>query len=192
MIVDKLIFSKHLEKGEKIMYSVHAHWIKTVKPVLTVTFFGLVIPWGLYFMGFNSKMFFWVAVLWSVLAYLRFLYLMLDWYANVWLITSMSIIITEWHGFFSNTATRIGYEDIEGVAYEIKGFWGTVLRYGNITLKVMSGNNMFMADSANPKKSELAIAHCHSTYLKDRQMQDAGNLKLLLAQMAATYMKSKE
>ena len=189
MIVDRLIFSKHLEKGEKIVYSVHKHWIKTLKPVLVVSFFGLLIPWSLYFMGFNSKLFFWIALVWSVVAYLRFLYVMLDWYADVWLVTNMSILVIEWHGFFSNMSTRIGYNDVEGVAYEINGFWGTVMRYGNITLKVMSGNNMFMKTSADPKRTELAIARCQGEYLNNREMQDAGNLKNILSQMVSTYIK---
>ena len=191
MLIDKLIFNKHLEKGEKIMHCVHPHWVKIIKPVLAVGFFGFVIPWSLYFMGFNSRMFFWIALIWSIMAYMRFLYVMLSWYADVWLITNMSIIIVEWNGFFGNMATRIGYQDVEGVAYEINGFWGTVLSYGSITLKVISGNNMNMGVSANPKKSELAIAHNQNKFLNDREMQDAGNLKDLLSQMLAHHMRNK-
>jgi hypothetical protein len=101
----------------------------------------------------------------------------------------MSILVIEWKGFFNNLATRIGYEDIEGVAYEINGFWGTMLRYGNMTLKVMSGNNMLMNIAASPKKAELAIARCQGEFLNDREMQDAGNLKTILSQMVSTYMK---
>ena len=191
MIIDKLIFSKHLEKGEKVLYSVHKHWIEILKPVLAVAFFGFVIPWSLYLMGFSSSLFFWMAVAWSVIAYLRFMYIMIDWYADVWLITNMSIIVIEWRGLFSNTSTRLGYEDIEGVGYEINGFWGTMLSYGNMILKVMSGNNLDLNNVANPKKSELAIAKFQDKYLNDREMQDAGNLKSLLSQMIAHHMRNK-
>jgi hypothetical protein len=191
MIIEKLIFSKHLEKGEKVLYSVHKHWTDILSPVLAVGFFGFVIPWGFYAMGFNTTFFFWMAVIWSVLAYLRFMYVLVDWYADVWLITSMGLIAIEWRGLFSNCATRIGYEDIEGVTYDINGFWPTVLRYGDITLKVMSGNNLEMKSIARPQRAELAIARFQDQFLNKKEMQDAGNLKTLLSSMIAHHMRNK-
>ena len=191
MIVDKLIFSKHLEKGEKVLCSVHKHWVEIFKPTLAVAFFGFVIPWTFYAIGFNTTLFFWIAVVWSVIAYMRFMYILIDWYADVWLITNMAIIVIEWRGIFSNSSTRIGYEDIEGVAYDINGFWGTMLRYGNMTLKVMSGNNLELKNVKNPKKSELDIARFQDKFLNTREMQDAGNLKTLLSQMIAHHMRNK-
>lgn len=191
MIIEKLIFSKHLEKGEKVLYSVHKHWIDILKTVLEVAFFGFIIPWGLYLIGFSSTLFFWVAVIWSVLAYLRFLYILMDWYSDVWLITSLGIIVIEWRGLFSNTATRLGYEDIEGVTYDINGFWPTVMGYGDMTLKVMSGNNMDLKLVARPQKVELAIIRFQDKYLNEKDMQDAGNLKNLLSQMVSHHMRNK-
>ena len=58
MIIDKIIFKKHLEKEEKILYVVHAHWVGVTKQALEVTFFGLLLPWTLYFMGFSTSLFF--------------------------------------------------------------------------------------------------------------------------------------
>ncbi|MBU0727961.1 hypothetical protein KKA95_04720 [Patescibacteria group bacterium] len=191
MIIEKLIFSKHLEKGENVLYSVHKHWVCIFKIALEVGFFGFVVPWGIYILGFNSNLFLWTVVIWSSIAFLRYLYALIDWYADVWLVTDMSIIVIEWRGFFSNAATRIGYEDIEGIAYDINGFWPTVLQYGDITLKVMSGNNLDLKKSKKPKKAELMITKYQDKFLNDREMQDAGNLKGLLSQMIAHHMRQK-
>ena len=189
MVLDKLIFSKHLEEGEKVLYSVHKHWMVIMKPVLEVGFFGLLIPWGLYFMGFGTTVFLWIAIVWSAIAYLRFLYVLIDWYADVWLVTSMGVIIIEWRGIFSNSSTRIGYEDIEGVGYDINGFWPTVLRYGNMTLKVMSGNNLDLECASRPQKAELAIIRFQDQFMNDKEKQDAGNLKDILSRMIASHMR---
>ena len=191
MIIDKLIFSKHLEKGEKVLYSVHKHWIDIFKSVLEVAFFGFLIPWGFYLLGFNTTLFFWIAVIWSAMAYMRFLYILMDWYADVWLITTMGVIILEWRGLFSNAATRLGYEDIEGVGYDINGLWPTVLRYGDMTLKVMSGNNMELKRASKPQKAELELMSCQNKFLNEKDMQDAGNLKNLLSQMVSHHMRNK-
>ncbi len=189
MIFERLIFRKHLEEGEKILYSVHKHWIAIFKKVIEIGFFGFLIPWGLYAAGFNKPAFFWIAVVWSVFAYFRFLYVFVDWYSNTWLVTNMAIIAIEWHGIFSNTASRIGYVDVEGVAYEIKGFWATMLRYGDMTLKVMSGNNFFLKPVYSPKKVELAIAKYQEQFMQHKEMNDANGLKTLLSQIVIDHMR---
>lgn len=187
MIIDKLIFHKHLEEGEAILYAVHKHWVDMLKPTLEIALFGFVLPWTLYLIGFNSLLFFWISVAWSVLAYGRFLYILVDWYSDVWLITNMSIIVIEWNGIFSNNATRLGYEDIEGAAYEISGFWGTILRYGNMTLRVMSGSHMELQHVANPKRAELSIVKYQGQFMNEREMQDTGALKTLLSNLVARH-----
>lgn len=192
MITDKLIFKKHLEKGEEILYSVHKHWIEVLKPSAEVIFFGLILPWTLYFIGFNSGLFFWIAVTWSILAMSRFIYVFVNWYSDAWLITSMSVITIEWNGIFSNNSARIGYEDIEGASYEIKGFWGTILRYGDMRLRVMSGSHSDLSNVTRPKKAELALARYQDQYLNDRNMQDTNSLKNLLSSLAAQHNRNRD
>ena len=185
MIIDKLIFSKHLENSETILYNVHRHWFVMLKPAFEVGFFGFVIPWTLYFMGFNSQIFFWIAVIWSVLAYIRFIYVIVDWYCDSWLITNMNIILIEWNGIFSNMSMRISFADIEGAAYEIKGFWGTILRYGDLTLRVMSGTHLTLKNVASPQKAELALAKFQERFLNDRNMKDSATLKNLVSNLVS-------
>lgn len=185
MIIDKLIFGKHLEEGEKILYAVHRHWVAMVKYGLEVGFFGFLIPWALYFLGFNTELFFWIAVIWSVLAYLRFLYVLIDWYSDTWLITSMSVIAITWKGIFNNTSTRLGYEDIEGAAYEIKGFWGTILRYGHVTIRMMSGTTTTLEQVSRPKKAELSLSHFQAKFISEKNMKDTNSLKTLLSNLVA-------
>ncbi len=192
MIIEKFIFGKHLEEGEKILYSVHKHWVEIFRSVIQVGFFGLVLPWGLYAMGFNTVLFFWLAIAWSVFAYIRFFYILIDWYCDVWLSTDMGLISVEWKGIFRNSATRIGYEDIEGVVYEINGFWGTVLGYGNLTLRVNSGNNILLKNAKKPKDAELALARLQSDFLNKKGMESSDGLKEILSQMVAQHMRNKK
>ncbi len=191
MITNSIIFKRHLEKGEKVLYAVHKHWIEMLKPSLEILFFGLALPWVLYFIGFNSKGFLWVALGWTAIAFIRFIYVVIDWYSDTWLITNMSVITIEWNGIFSNNAARLGYEDIEGASYEIKGFWGTILRYGNMTLRVMSGSHSDLKSVSSPKKAELALVRYQDQYLNDRNMQDTDSLKTLLSSLVAHHNKSK-
>lgn len=183
MLINKLVFAKHLEKGEKILYAVHKHWIDIVKPITEIAIFGLILPWTLYLIGFNAPVFFWIAVAWSFMAYIRFMYELVDWYCDAWLITDMSVLVVEWKGIFNNMSARSGFEDIEGATYEIRGFWGTVLRYGNMELRLMSASNFKLERVASPKKVELALMKFQDKYLTERNMQDTSALKNLLADL---------
>ncbi len=189
MLFNKFIFNKHLEKGEEILYVVHKHWTEITKPMLEVVFFGILLPWALYLIGFSTSAFFWVALIWSLLALSRFLYVLIDWYSDAWLITNMNIIIIEWNGIFNNLSARVGFEDIEGASYEIKGFWSTILRYGNMTLRVISGSHFDLKNVAKPKKAELALARFQDKYLNDRNMQDSTSLKGLLSDMVSHHVR---
>lgn len=191
MILDRLLFAKHLEKHEKILYVVHRHWTRLFGSGFLVAFFGIFMPWMLYAMGWNTEVFFRIAILWSVAGYLLFMHVFMDWYADAWLITDMGVIEIEWNSLVNNAATRLGYEDIEAVAYEIRGFWPTILRYGTATLRVQSGNHFVMEHCANPKGVEMKVAHYQETYMNDRGMQDAEGLKSLLSDMVAQHMRNR-
>jgi hypothetical protein len=192
MIINRILFGKHLEQNEEILYAVHKHWVELAKPALEVGFFGFAIPWGLYLIGLNTPLFFWVAVVWSALAYLKFLGLVLDWYCDTWLVTNMSVITIQWNGIFNNLSARVGFEDIEGATYEIAGFSATVLRYGNMTLRVMSGSHFKLGPVANPKGAELALARYREKFITERNIKDTNSLKTLLASMVARQARSEK
>lgn len=192
MFIDNYIFHKHLEKGEEVLYAAHKHWVEFSGPFIRILFFGFALPWVIYYAGFKSSFFVAVIVVWTVLAAVRLLYDFIDWYSDVWLFTSMSIIIVEWHGVFSNTSARISYEDTEGVSFVIKGFWGTVMRHGDVTLKTISGSHIVLKNAEHPKKIELALMKHQGSYLKTRELADTGSLKQMLSQMVAHHLRNKK
>ena len=191
MLVDKYIFKKHLEEGEKVLFVCHKHWTQFLPKVLNIIFFGFMFPWIFYFAGLKANLYVMVILLWMAAAFFRFVYDWVNWYADVWLFTNMTVIIVAWHGIFSNTSQRIGYEDVEGVAYTIKGFWGTVMRFGDATLQVLSGSHVTMENARNPKEIELALMKHQSSFLSNRDMAHSDGLKQMLSQMMAHHLRRK-
>lgn len=192
MFVDKFIFQKHLEKEEEILFTAHKHWVEFFGPFLTIAFFGFLLPWGLYFAGFKSDLFFWSILIWNGLAFLKLFHDFIDWYSDVWLFTNMSVIIVEWHGLFSNTSQRVSYEDSEGISFVIKGFLGTIFRYGDVTLKVVSGSHITLKNGTKPKRVELALMKYQGEYMHRRETAHAGGLKELLSQMISHHLRKKK
>lgn len=192
MLFDKLIFQKHLEEGEEVLFTAHKHWTQFLPPVFRITFFGFLLPAVFYYSGFKSQLFLLLIAAWVFFALVRLLYDFIDWYSDVWLFTNMSIIVVEWHGLFSNTSQRVSYEDAEGVSFVIRGFWGTVFRYGDVTLNVVSGSELVLKNAKSPKKIELALMKHQGHYMSQRERAHAGGLKELLSQMVAHHLRSKK
>jgi len=191
MFADRFIFHKHLENKEEVLYAAHKHFTQFLKPLFRVSLFGFLIPWSLYGMGFRSQFFLILVIVWTLLALIRLLYDFIDWYSDVWLFTNMSIIIIEWHGIFSNTSQRVGYEDTEGVAFVIRGFWGTIFRYGDLTLRMISGGQVLLKNAKSPKKVELALMRHQGDYLGNRERSDSAGLKHMISQMVAHHLRKK-
>lgn len=189
MLIDRFIFQKHLEAGEEVAFTAHTHWSQFLSPLIKIVFFGLSLPWIIYATGFRTRLFLLVVALWVLLAIVKLFYDFVDWYADAWLFTNKSIIIVTWHGIFSNTSQRVSYEDAEGIAFLIKGFWGTVLRFGDITLKTISGSTIVMRDAKSPKKVEMALMEHQEKYMSQKEMNDATGLKQMLSQMVAHHLR---
>lgn len=188
-IIQKLIFQKHLEDSEEIFFVAHKHWVAVMKPVLRVLVFGFAVPWVLY-MLFTVKVMFFIACVWSAFAFVRLIYDLVDWYADAWLITSQGIIDLEWKGIFDQTSSRIEYPSIEGVSYEIKGVWATVLNYGVTQLdKVSNSNPIVLPMAARPKNIELKVLQYKTQFEEINARTDSAHLKDLLVNMLQRHIK---
>jgi hypothetical protein len=131
-----------------------------------------------------------IAIIWTVFGIIRFGYDLIDWYCDAWLITSISIIDLEWKGIFDHTSSRIEYAATEGVAYEIRGFWGTVLKYGTTQIaKISNGTPTVLEYAANPKKIELKILEYKELFNEKKGKQDTEGIKQILADMVARHIK---
>ncbi len=191
MFIDRLIFQKHLEEGETVLFAAHKDWTELIPSFARVFFFGFILPFVLYYAGFRSSLYTLIIFFWVFFGFIRLIHDWMDWYSDLWLFTDMSIIVVEWHGIFSNTSQRIGYEDAEGISFVIQGFWGAVLRYGDVTLKVLSGSHVTLKNASHPKKIELALMKHQSSYMANKERSHSDGLKELLSQMVAHHLRKQ-
>ncbi|EKD63565.1 MAG: hypothetical protein ACD_51C00253G0001, partial [uncultured bacterium] len=131
-----IAFRSYLNKGEKIHFIAHVHPFTIYKVFFKIIVFGILLP-----LGFNLIMppFYFIWYGWGTIGILVFLYEILNWYMDAWMVTNQGVIDLQWNSFFDKSATKIEYEMIEGVTYQIKGFWGTILNFGDIVIERSSG-----------------------------------------------------
>lgn len=191
MFIDRFIFQKHLEEGETVLFAAHKSWSQLLPAIFKIVFFGFILPFVFYYAGFRSSLYALILFFWMLFGVFRLIHAWMDWYSDLWLFTDMSIIVVEWHGIFSNTSQRISYEDAEGISFIILGFWGAVLRFGDVTLKTLSGSQITLKNAAHPKKVELALMKHQSNYMAHRERSHSDGLKELLSQMVAHHLRKQ-
>ncbi len=125
-----------LKPDEEVLMIVHASLIP-LWPKVFLAFVWLTLPFFLLFplfhmQWFGAGVFFLLLVSGMCYAYRAFVM----WYESVFFVTDGRIIDIDQSGLFHRVVSEAGHAQIRDVAYEIHGFWATILRYGDVTMHI--------------------------------------------------------
>lgn len=183
------LFKRHLEEGEVVIALVHKHWFLGLRflfwPIITTMFLTVL----LVSTGFERSA---IIVLGTMLlcSTLWLIRNFLDYYLDAWIITNYGIIDVEWHGWFHRESSRVLYSDVQGVSYEIKGVFNTLLRYGTIAVeKVSTGSLIGMTYVSNPRRVEAIILKNMEEYLHQKNMHDASVVQQLISEVISRELQ---
>lgn len=180
-----IMYRSYLNPGEKILYVGHVHPFTVYVDFLKHLFFGLALP-GLFYLMMPPL---WIAwAIWAGAGVLYMIHFYLDWYYDALLITNQSLIDLEWKGMFNRSSTRIEYHTIEGISYEVNGFWATILNFGDIGVeRIGAGKPMGLDAIAFPKTVEREILEAQNEFMRNKSFRDHQSLKDLLASMLTDH-----
>ena len=184
MWLDTLLFRSHLEDDEHISVIVHKHWLIGLKflfwPVLSFWLslsLLVIVP---------SRFAFILVSLWSSASLVWLLRNFFDYYLDAWIVTDHGIIDLEWHGWFHRQTTRVLYSDVNGVSCEIVGIFGTLLRYGTLTIeKISTGVAVSLECVPRPKRIEMLLMKNMENYLHSKNLKDSKRVQEILAEYVA-------
>jgi hypothetical protein len=187
------LFNRHLEEDEPLYMVVHKHWLIGIKEMLlpVAVFAGTLAV--LYYVPFRLAAM--VVTVVDIGVCIWILRNFFDYYLDGWVITDRAIIDVEWHGWFHRESTRIDYSSIEGVSYEIKGVFGTLLRYGTVSIeKISSGSTVSIEHVKNPRDIESIILACQEACIRSKNMKDSSTVKDIIAEIVAErmYLRDKD
>lgn len=128
-----------LKPDEAVMVKVHQYGLTLCWAWFLVVIM-LAIPFFFMFWLFNhgwwGQVLFFVPVMAALAFFFRTLYI---WQRNIFLITTHRIIDIDRRGLFDKVITSVSYDQIEDVSGRIKGFFGTVFRYGEVVVGTGAG-----------------------------------------------------
>jgi len=132
----------HLRPEEKILMVLHRHWIVILGRFLMGVFL-LIIPALLN--GAAALVGFDISVASPYLEFLTVTYLMvvvailfifwMDYYLDVWIITSERIVDIEQRSLFNREISEFTLDKVQDITVEIPNMLATFLKYGNIVVQ---------------------------------------------------------
>lgn len=190
-VLQKALFTKHLDDDEVLARVVHKHWLLGVKALFWPTLW--LAATALLAAGFPTRPVFILAGVASLCMFVWWLRNFFDYFLDAWIITSEGIIDVAWHGWFHRESSRILYSDIQGVSYEIKGVVGTLLQVGTIAVeKISTGDSVSLESVKRPKKIESLVLSYQEKYLHKKNLKDSKQVQELLATLVAERLQLQE
>lgn len=182
-------FKPNLDPGEKILFVFHRHPFVMLGDILRLSFTGIFVPLFFYYLFPEVGLFF---ILWMIMTGIRLFYVVATWYHDALLITTVSLIKVDWHGFFHRSSSRLEYPKIDGLSYTIKGFRRTIFHYGDVSVgQINGGSALTIKDCMNPSKVERVVLSHQENFVSDQSLKDASTLKDLLTTMLRHHAKTK-
>lgn len=90
-----------------------------------------------------------------------------NYYLDCWIVTNERTIHTELRGLFSRIFSSVNHNRIQDITIEIKGFFPTILRFGNLHIQTAGEFREFVfRQIPNPYKTKEVIFKAQKEYLK--------------------------
>lgn len=147
-------YSKHLKNNEELARVIHQHALVFFRPAL-IALILIILPFFLMFLLFRWQetglVLFFILLVIGLIAIIRIAVL---WSGNVFLITNQRVILFKQRGLFDKQVLEADFEDLQDVAFRIKGFWQTVGRYGSLRIQILNSETSLIV-SKIPQPSQV-------------------------------------
>ncbi len=140
-------------KDEEIVLLLRRHWIRMIVFFLPVIFFllGIIILWiltplviDLTAIDSGKQIFHLILSVLFLFWWLIVFITWVDYYLDVWIITTRRIINIEQIGLFRREVSELRHSRIQDVTTEVKGFFATLLKYGFVYVQTAGTKERFV------------------------------------------------
>jgi len=158
-----------LHPNEQIMLTLHRHWVVLAGRMVLLALLALVpvflFPFYstlLFFIvpGSQFVFFLFLASIYWLVVLLFFFIEWLDYWLDVWIVTSERILDIEQRGLFWRRASEFMIDRCQDVTIETPGFFATFFKYGNITVQTAGEVSFTAYTVAHPDHAKKIILSC--------------------------------
>lgn len=158
-----------LAPNEHVLMTIRRHWIVFVGPTAAFFVLLLVPPASflaarIYLPAFTSEQvepmadFFLALYLAGLLTYLLIKWL--EYYLDVWIITTARIIDIEQKTLFHREISEISLDRIQNVTIEVPGFLATMMKFGNVKIQTAGAGEFTISEVTHFNQAkDLILRH---------------------------------
>lgn len=146
------------QKNEKVIIFLRRHWLTFFHQIffyLVLAIFPLIFYLITndvapeFFNNLPQRLFFYPFIVLSLSIYylsilLLFFHGFIDYYLDVWLVTTQRIINIEQHGLFSRIVSEQKLDRLQDITSEVQGILPTLFHYGNIYIQTAGETQRFI------------------------------------------------
>lgn len=176
---------RELHEGEQIIKVLHRNWFYLLEQFVLVFVMAAVIFAGIATLPllfpdltegamknlllFAEVTFFLALWVWSFLIWI-------DYYFDIWIITSERIINIEQKGLFMRNVSEADYVKIQDVTAEVHGFFPTIINFGDVYIQTAAETGRFVFRTiSNPYGTKDLIMQLQRKK-KAKQMETLGEM----------------
>lgn len=155
------------DKDEHVIFEIRKHWATFFFEVLILVLLA-ILP-IILISNFELKtisLFIFFYSLWLLILWVAGFIFWVDYYLDVWIVTSKKIIDVEQNGFFSREISFIHLDKIQDITYEIKGMIPSMMNYGNVEVQTAGFEHGFIIKGV-PNPAQVQSKLNEALHLKD-------------------------
>jgi uncharacterized membrane protein YdbT with pleckstrin-like domain len=151
MQIETLNLESH--QGEQIVMIVRRHWFNILQNLLSVFLMAALLVASFFFLPFlfpsfsqNSAagIFLFGETVFAMIIWVVFSLILIDYYFDVWVVTTRRIINVEQKGLFSREVSELKLEKIQDISTEVMGVIPTFLNYGDVYIQTAAEQERFL------------------------------------------------
>jgi uncharacterized membrane protein YdbT with pleckstrin-like domain len=168
---------KEIKDKETIIMVIHRHWFDILQQFIVPIAMAIIFLGGLFiapnfapnlsdsefanlsnFIKVNIALFIWIYAL----------FLWIDYYFDVWVVTDRRIINIEQKGLFARDVSELNLERIQDVTTEVHGFIPTMFNYGDVYIQTAGEKERFeFSKVPNPYGVKDTIMHLQKSMQRE-------------------------
>jgi hypothetical protein len=151
MQLENLNLERH--QGEEIVMVVRRHWFNILQNLLSVlimagflvaSFFYLPLLFPTLSRSTANGLFLFGETVFAMVIWIVFFLVLVDYYFDVWIVTTRRIINVEQKGLFSREVSELKLEKIQDISTEVLGVIPTFLNYGDVYIQTAAEQERFL------------------------------------------------
>ncbi|MEA3322611.1 MAG: PH domain-containing protein [Patescibacteria group bacterium] len=143
-------------ENEETIRIVHRHWFNIFMQYIPIFILFIIVVFSLIFYSeiiesFSNTsaraIFFFMLSFLALFMWIYGFLLWFDYYLDIWIITTHRIVNVDQKGLFAREVGELEYKRIQDISTDVKGFFPTILNYGNLTVQTAAEQSHFLFKS---------------------------------------------